>query len=909
MHTCGFCKDPVPAQSGPRKAHLTIAKMEDDRIHTHGDLENKEVVQELLETAAVSVGLSSKIGGEAPKEVVFHNRQRIGDMLMFTCGVRDFKKAFPKTRVNVVSIAAHIFDHNPHIDRTLTPTDQNTVKIGPGKGTNQSNRVDWHFANAYRMSIEDALKIQIPQGLSRPDIWLTEEEYTAPRFFKDPYWLIVVSGEKGWNAKMYPFERWQEVVNQNPDLCFVQLGTKGDNPPRLQGQNVIDHVGKTEDKNTGVRDLYKLFLNAEGSIGLVSFHMHLSGALWKPCVVVAGAREPSSFTKYEGHQYLATDGTLPCAVQACWACDLNPPAPKKSRCTNQVMLNGQRVPRCVDMIDPAEITAAIRRYYTGGRLIKGQPSGPTIRKFCNIVPTPVQIQPEPPKPESTLDWGKGAIDPLDGPFIEEVIKKHQVKTVLEFGAGLSTLLMGRIAKVTSFETEDEWIEKVRSRISLECVDIFKWDGRNLPVPPPCALADFDLAFVDGPANGQNREEATRLAANHAKIVIMHDATREWEAKWEAKYLKPGFQGPIKGGRWCHLWIKTPSFVQHPSPPPKTMRSDAKKIKIVSTARGWGGCARSITTIMKKLLNEGHSVEFVPFRNSIGSREFKDALKNGLADVKVSESYDSIRESCDVLMVYADDFVWEFSKPEIRDVFEGVSANRRIMMINYRRGGIGEIPWTRGWDKYLFLNSGQEKDLLRVHPGVETGVLPPCTDLDRFFEMQPMYELPVRIVRHNSQGDVKFDKEKATSEIEAALNSRPDLQIHMMPGQSFVPAVPERFIKYPKNTPPVPKFLESGNLFWYSLPKGYMDMGPRVILEAMAAGLAVIADPWGGAADRVTPETGWLASKEEQIEIIKNVTAAELKTKGEAARARALKEFRAERWIEELTGELCTAPTP
>src|SRR3990167_10150088 len=155
---------------------------------------------------------------------------------------------------------------------------------------------------------------------------------------------------------MYPFERWQKVVDQNPDLKFVQIGTKGDNAPRLQGANVIDMIGKTDDKHTGIRDLFKLFLNAEGSIGLVSFHMHLSGALYKPCVVVAGAREPVSFTRYAGHQYIATDGCLPCGITACWHCDIK-------ACTNPVTVNGEIVPKCVEMISSQEVSHYIKRYY------------------------------------------------------------------------------------------------------------------------------------------------------------------------------------------------------------------------------------------------------------------------------------------------------------------------------------------------------------------------------------------------------------------------------------------------------------------------------------------------------------------------------------------------------------------
>jgi ADP-heptose:LPS heptosyltransferase/glycosyltransferase involved in cell wall biosynthesis len=938
MANCTICKNPIKAFEKPNKGHLFVGMDNEGHVHTHGDIENKDLMQELVHEACETIGIAQAgSNGIMPKEVVFNNKQRIGDSFMFTCALRDFKRAFPNVKVGIRATAMHIWDHNPHIDRSIDaedfkskamaqvadlPAEQREakavfdlgegryfIKVGPGALTNASNRLDWHFANAYRYDIERKMKLVIPQGESRPDIYFTEEEYNSARPFKDPYWVICVSGEKGWGCKMYPFDRWQKVVDQNPDINFVQIGTKGDNPPRLKGANVVDHVGKTEDKHTGVRELFKLFLHAEGSIGLVSFHMHLSGALYKPCVVVAGAREPVSFTRYPFHQYLATDGTLPCSTPACWHCSID-------KCTNIIFrpkTAEQRIPKCVDMIDTDEVTQAIRRYYKGGLLVVGVPSQkPKIRKRptdagISVVPTPVSRPESVPggfdaKAATGLDWGKGAIDPLDWPFLEEVIKKHQVKTVLEFGAGLSTKLISEMVEsMDSFETEQLWIDKVAPLAPK--ARIHRWDGKDTG---NFVNSAHDLAFVDGPANGQNREQAVRLAANHAKIVILHDATREYESQWEEKYLKPGFQGPIKGGKWCHMWIKTASFTPFAAPTAPPPNPNPKRVRIVSTARGWGGCARSVTTIMKMLLHAGHHVEFVPFRNQVTSREFIDALKNGLSEVRVRESYDAISEHCDTLLVYADDYVWEF--PKMANEFSDMRADRRVMMLNYRVGEVGKVPWTRGFDRYLFLNSLQEKELLKQIPNADTGVYPPCVDLKHFFEVKPDYNAPLSIVRHNSQGDVKFDKVNASAEIAAALASRPDLNMHMLPGPSFVPAS-DRFKKYGRTGIPeqIADFLAKGNLFWYSLPKGYIDAGPRVILEAMAAGLPVIADNWGGAPDRVTPDCGWICtSKEEMLEIIKNVTPEELRSKGEAARARAMNEFKPERWIEELTGETACA---
>jgi glycosyltransferase involved in cell wall biosynthesis len=221
-----------------------------------------------------------------------------------------------------------------------------------------------------------------------------------------------------------------------------------------------------------------------------------------------------------------------------------------------------------------------------------------------------------------------------------------------------------------------------------------------------------------------------------------------------------------------------------------------------------------------------------------------------------------------------------------------------MMLNYRRGEVGKLPWTIGWDRYCFLNSTQQRELLKVLPGAETTVLPPCTDLAPFLAVQPDFTGHVRVVRHNSQGDTKFPKDGGVA-IQAAL-TRPDLTISMLPGPSFVLAS-ERFTKVSRtaDAAAIAQFLSTGNVFWYSLPEGYMDMGPRVILEAMAAGLPVIADPWGGALDRVTPQTGWLLDKAGQVEVLKTVTVEELRAKGQAARERARTEFVSERWVDLL----------
>jgi len=233
--------------------------------HVHHILPNKKlldhIVEDLMSYSSIKTKPTAPVvetkevaESKVPKEVIFHNRQAIGDILTFTSAVRDFKTQFPNTRVGVVSTAMHIWDNNPHIDHQFRSIadDDVTVKIGPGFLTNKSNRWNFHMANAFRLDIQNKLGVTFQQGFTRPDIWLTQEEYDRKPLIDGPYWIIIYGGEPGWPSKQY--HRWQEVIDLlKDDIQFVQLGVQGHPYPKLNG--VIDYVGKTQDRHTGIRDL------------------------------------------------------------------------------------------------------------------------------------------------------------------------------------------------------------------------------------------------------------------------------------------------------------------------------------------------------------------------------------------------------------------------------------------------------------------------------------------------------------------------------------------------------------------------------------------------------------------------------------------------------------------------------
>ena len=144
-------------------------KMADGHMH-HVTPDNQQAANELIEDSISESTLSMIASGksqEIPEQVVFHNRQAFGDILTMTSAVRDFKAAFPSTKVGVTTTAMHIWDHNPNIDHSFRDN-KHEVKIGPGFLTNKSNRWNLHMCNAFRLDIEN--KLENDGGIKPPGI-------------------------------------------------------------------------------------------------------------------------------------------------------------------------------------------------------------------------------------------------------------------------------------------------------------------------------------------------------------------------------------------------------------------------------------------------------------------------------------------------------------------------------------------------------------------------------------------------------------------------------------------------------------------------------------------------------------------------------------------------------------------
>jgi hypothetical protein len=211
-----------------------------------------------------------------------------------------------------------------------------------------------------------------------------------------PYWIIAAGGKRDITIKWWSTDRWQSVVDHfRGRILFVQVGAQGDHHPPLRG--VLDLRGRTD-----VRQLIRLVHHSSGVLCPVTSLMHLAAAVPvregrpqnRPCVVVAGGREPAQWEAYPHHQFLHALGALRCCDNGgCWKARTVPLGdgdPRDSSLCADVVRAGKNrrsqgrktaaqfpkhqsaiidssaLPRCMSMITPADVIRAIERYHETG---------------------------------------------------------------------------------------------------------------------------------------------------------------------------------------------------------------------------------------------------------------------------------------------------------------------------------------------------------------------------------------------------------------------------------------------------------------------------------------------------------------------------------------------------------------
>ena len=177
-------------------------------------------------------------------------------------------------------------------------------------------------------------------------------------------------GKTDMTVKRWNPSKWQDVIDHfSSDVKFIQVGGDGENflDPLLD--NVLNLTGRT-----GLRHLCRLIYQSSGILCHNSLFIHMAAAFEKPCIVVAGDREPVSWAAYPEQEFIhtITIGTLPCCDSTgCWNRRVIPLSMPDNeyknnnayRCQLPVIKNNSiPQPLCLEMIQPENVIRKIELY-------------------------------------------------------------------------------------------------------------------------------------------------------------------------------------------------------------------------------------------------------------------------------------------------------------------------------------------------------------------------------------------------------------------------------------------------------------------------------------------------------------------------------------------------------------------
>ncbi len=311
------------------------------------------------------------------RKLILKNHLSPGDIITLTAAVRDLQHSQPgRFVVDVRTTCSPLWENNPY----LTPLDEKDPEVECIQCEypliNQSNSRPYHMIHGFRMFLQEKLGVPIEPHAFRGDIHLSVQEKSWMSQVEEieglgaRFWIIVSGGKGDFTAKWWDPDRAQKVVDHFAGrIRFVQCGEGGHHHPRLRG--VIDFVGRTD-----LRQMVRLMHHADGVICPVTMFMHLAAAVEtrpdrpknRPCVVIAGGREPAHWEAYPHHQFLHTMGALPCCDHGgCWKSRVEPlgdgDEKDRSLCLRPVALpGGRKLPQCLDMITADDVIRAVELY-------------------------------------------------------------------------------------------------------------------------------------------------------------------------------------------------------------------------------------------------------------------------------------------------------------------------------------------------------------------------------------------------------------------------------------------------------------------------------------------------------------------------------------------------------------------
>jgi len=305
-----------------------------------------------------------------------------------------------------------------------------------------------------------------------------------------------------------------------------------------------------------------------------------------------------------------------------------------------------------------------------------------------------------------------------------------------------------------------------------------------------------------------------------------------------------------------------------------LRPSKKEIIFLASMKSKGGGEQSAAHIVELMRAAGWKVHFVPYADvhenfkgiQLAPYDFSTLAANQKPDIP--------------LFFYANDQIWDFCE-KAQEIVAKASAVG--IGINFANGSLPKCKWLHETGKLkavVFQNEEKRDEFDRDVIGFENTnrvVLFGAINLDKFLDICPpnrngsgskdfvvlKHGLPDwrKYVTNQSQGtgdkihiwQKKFFKETDAEFYSRLLKDIPDIRFEFMEAH---PEVIDAFKDEPRmkfykfNEIPVEEFLARGHVYLHRMSNAWRDQYPRVVAEALAAGLPVLSEPRDGTKDRI-----------------------------------------------------------
>ncbi len=223
------------------------------------------------------------------KRIGFYRKCGMGDVILLTGVLREFKKRYPNYTCNVGSIFSDIFNNNPNVENrydSLQELINNSDKIF---------NLDLVYESVPKIPIVDAYWNYIFGEMPSEQDDLTPELFSDNQSYNFQQPTVAIHLGRSWQNRTWPKKKWENVIDAliNLEINIITIGNGDDYIS--ENKNVINLVGKL-----APLEVFSVIQNCAAVACVDSGILHIASCTNTPIVGIFTCANPVLRVKAKG---------------------------------------------------------------------------------------------------------------------------------------------------------------------------------------------------------------------------------------------------------------------------------------------------------------------------------------------------------------------------------------------------------------------------------------------------------------------------------------------------------------------------------------------------------------------------------------------------------------------------------